>query len=302
MSRRRLLSLLLLCLMALGFAPALVRAQEAPPAGCIYVETDPGFETDDAWTFTETASPGFFDATVAYAGERAAFVGIPEDAENQEVDSTVWQRMRLPVAGQITMSAQLRSQEGDGDDARYIVVWDLTTDESTILLYEQVFELDWQPTTVDLTAFAGKDVLLVFGVHNDGRGKKAAMWVDEARVLACDLQSTTASPIDAPTVAPFPSPTATATSTPLPSPTPTPLPTDTPTPTATPTATATPPPTSTPTPTSSPSPTPTPTLELRLTPRSARGSLPDNNALPLAAAIMLSGMVALVVVVISLRR
>ncbi len=292
----------LLLLMTLVFALGSVRAQGQTP-GCIDVVRDPGFETDDAWAFTETASPGFFDATVAFSGERAAFVGIPEGLENQEADSTVWQRMQLPLAGEITATAQLRSQEGDGDDVRYIVVWDLTTDESTVLLYEQVQGADWGPVSVDLSAFAGKEVLLVFGVHNDGQGKKAGMWVDDARVVACDLQSATPSSLETPPVAPLPTATFTPTATRTPTLSPTAMPSPTDTPTATPTRTPSPTATLLPTWTPTPPPAPSPTLAPLVTPRSpSRGSLPDNSALPLLAAVAFSGLAALVVVVINLRR
>ncbi len=308
MSHHRWFALLLLCLMALGLVPGLVWAQaEQPPAGCFFVEADPGFERDDAWVFTQTASPGFFDPGQAYQGQRAAFVGIPDGSENQEVDSTVWQRMQLPVADQITMTAYWRSQEGDGEDARYIVLWDLATDESSILVYEQVLQEAWTPITVDLTPFAGKEVLLVFGIHNDGQGKKAGMWVDEVRVLACGLQPPTPASVGGTEVAQRASPTASPSPSPTPPPTaqpsftPTPTPTMSPTPTFLPTATFTPTPHPTTTPTVPP-PSPTPATTRLASGPPSRSGLPDNSALPLLTAVALSGGFALLVVVISLRR
>lgn len=302
MLRRPLLFILLLLLAQVSL-PSLTQAQEAPPSGCVEVVVDAGFETDTAWTFTETPSSGFFDTTMAYMGQRAAFLGIPETGENQDVDSTVWQRMTLPEAGTITARMMVRLSSGDGEDGWYVVVWDLETDEPSILLYEPGGVSDWEERQVDLSPFAGKEILLVIGVHNDGAGEKAGLWVDEVHVMACDQA------VDAAVSVQQPSPTATMT--PSPSPTVSPTPTRSPTPTSTPTPTLSPTPTATFTATPSPTPTatatlvavPSPTPLLQITPRPpSRGSLPDNNALPLIAAIALSGMTALIVVAINLRR
>ena len=294
---------LFLIITALAGAPGLAFAQDGPPSNCVYVEQDGSFEIEGTWQFAETASAGFLDADVAHSGAQSAFVGIPVDAENLDVDSTVWQEMQLPAARQIIATLWLRSQAGDGNDKRYVVVWDLITDESTVLLYEQVPEEDWREVSVDLSPFAGKDILLVVGVHNDGGGLNAGLWVDDVHVTACDLLTTTPAGIDAPTIAPLP--TATFTPTPTSSPTPTPTATATVTPTETPTSspTATPRPTRTPTPTFTPSPSTTATPDPAISPQpQARRSLPDNGALPLLAGVFLSGLVAVIVIVINLRR
>jgi len=176
---------------ALIASPRATQAQDGPPANCVYVEQGGDFETEGAWQFTETASTGFLDAAVAHDGAQSAFLGIPADAENKEADSTVWQKMHLPEAKTITATLWLRSQAGDAQDNRYIVIWDLATDESTIVLYERVPEEDWRKVSVDISTFAGKDILLIIGVHNDGKNDKAGVWVDDARVMACGLQNMT---------------------------------------------------------------------------------------------------------------
>ncbi len=290
---------------ALSGWPGLASAQDGPPSHCVYVEQDGSFETEGTWQFAETASAGFLDATVARSGARSAFVGIPVDAENLDVDSTVWQEMQLPAAGQITATLWLRSQAGDGNDKRYIVVWDMVTDESTVLLYEQVPEEDWREISIDLNPFAGKDILLVVGVHNDGAGLKAGMWVDDVHVLACDLLTTPPAGIDSPEIAPLPTATFTPTATASPTPTPTAPSTSSPTetPTASPTATLRPTRTPTPTVTSSPPPSPAATPDPGISPPpQTRRELPDNNALPLLAGVFFSGLVAVSVIIIKLRR
>lgn len=294
-----------LIIVVLSRLPGLAFAQDSPPSNCVYVEQDGNFETEGTWQFAETASAGFLDAAVARSGVHSAFVGIPLDAENLDVDSTVWQEMQLPAAEQITATLWLRSQAGDGNDNRYIVVWDMVTDESAVLLYEQVPEEDWREVSVDLSSFAGRDILLVVGVHNDGAGAKTGMWVDDVHVSACDLLTTTPSDINAPEIAPPPTatftPTATASPTPAPTATATSVPTKTPTssPTATPRPTRTPTPTVTPSPSSSPTATPYPVI----TPQpQTRRSLPDNSALPLLAGVFFSGLIAIIVIAIKLRR
>ena len=301
MTISRLFTVAFLILAALMALPGLTLAQDDPPPNCIYVEQDGGFETEGAWQFTNTASPGFLDASVVRSGAQAAFVGISLDAENQEVDSTVWQKMQLPAAGQITTTMWFYSQAGDENDNRYIVIWDLETDESTILLYEQIPDEDWREVSVDLSPFAGKEILLVMGVHNDGREAKAGMWVDDVHVTACDLPTTAPANTDTPTATL--SPTATT------APTATPTPTVTPSPSPTATATATDAPTPVPTHTASPTPTatasPIPTATAapdHLPPPTKQGSLPGGSSLPLLAAVFLSGLIALVVVIINLRR
>ncbi len=289
----------------IGLSGAALAQTDDPPANCIYVEQDGDFEAGGVWRFAETASPGFVDETMAHSGVRSAFVGVPADAENQMVDSTVWQKMRLPTSERITASLWLRSQPGDENDNRYIVVWDLETDESTVLLYEQATEEDWREVSVDLTPFAGKDILLVMGVHNDGENLKASMWVDDVHVIACNPSTATPAQGDTPATTPSPAASPTPTATPSPSPTLTPTPTNTPTPRPSPTAaspTVLPRPTATPAPTDVPTVTPTATLVPDSAPQRPRGSLPDNSALPLLAGVFFSGLVAVVVVILNLRH
>jgi hypothetical protein len=299
--------LLLLALLMLPLSQA--TAQNDLPPNCIDVGKDGGFEAQDVWQFAETSAPGFFDANIFHSGNHSAFVGIPqkEEVENLEVDTTVWQEMQLPAAETITLAAWLRSQAGDENDKRYVVIWDLETDESTVLLYEAALEQDWQETTLDLTPFAGKNILLVFGVHNDGTGEKAGLWVDDVQVIACGGE----------VVSP---PTATSSPTPIPSPTPAPTATNTPIPTAT-VTTAMPEPLTSPTPTPSPTllatatpmatttSTPTitstgkrPPLPTPIPPQRPKRGLPDNSALPLLAGILLSSLIAIVVITLNLRR
>ncbi len=292
---RYLLAAVLL-LTAWLLAAGVARAQGGPPDGCITVEVNGDFETDAGWQFAQTTSPGAFVTDVVHSGKQAAFVGIGQDADNEEVDTTVWQEMQLPQADTITLNAWLRTSAGDNNDMRYVVVWDLATDDSTVLLYEPALEQDWTELSLDLTDFAGKNILLVFGVHNDGDGKKAGMWVDDVHVIACggDVQ-VTPTPSSTPTMAP------TATS----APTNTPLPTDTPTPSPSPTIAAL-------TPTATPSPEATSALDLPTapppptaappSPPPVAGGLSNSNALPLLAGIFLSGLIAVVVVAINLRR
>ena len=303
--RSILVAIILIITLSLLLVPAM--AQDGPPAGCTYVEKDGGFETGEAWEFAETSAPGFFDAAIAHSGKQSAFVGIAATAENQEVDTTIWQEMQLPAAETITLTAWMRSQAGDENDKRYVVIWDLEADESTVLLYEPALEQDWQESTLDLTAFAGKNILLVFGVHNDGAGEKAGMWVDDVHVTACggDISippTATATPTQAPpTSTPTKSPpTATpGQPEPLTPPTATPLP-PTPAfePTRPPTATPTLKPEKTQTAVSTPKLPPPPTPE---PPKRPEKGLPDNNALPLLAAIILSGIIAIAAITIKLR-
>jgi len=290
----RLLIPVLLLLMAVPMAAGVARAQDGPPSGCVYVEVNGDFETDAGWQFAQTTIPGAFVNDVVHSGKQAAFVGIGPDDDNEEVDTTVWQEMQLPQADEMMLKAWMRTSQGDNNDMRYVVIWDLATDDSTVLLYEPALEQDWTEVSLDLTDFAGKNILLVFGVHNDGDGQKAGMWVDDAHVIACggnvELTPTpTSTPTSPPTATPAP------TSTPLPTDTPSPSPTSeelAPTATPTPQATATTPlPTAPPPPTMAPPPPPPPA-----------GGLANSNALPLLVGVFLSGLIAVVVVVINLRR
>ncbi len=300
MIQLRSFTILFLIIIALTGLSGRASAQGEPPSNCIYVEQDGGFESGGTWEFANTASPGFLDPAAAHGGARAAFVGIPADADNQNVDSTVWQAMQLPAAGRITATLWLRSLAGDDDDKRYIVVRDLLTDESTVLLYERPPQEDWREVSVDLTPFSGKDILLVVGVHNDGGGLKAGLWVDDVHVIACDLSATTPSGGNAtatdrsaatvtPTATASAAPTAAAVSVIVPTMTPTPAPI----------RTAASVPAATASPTSTPTATPDPVINPR---RQARRSLPDNNALPLLAGVFFSGLVAMIVIIINLRR
>jgi len=269
-------------------------AQDGPPAGCIYAEKDSSFETDAAWEFTETAVTGFFDTKIVHTGKQSAFIGISSQTNNQEVDTTIWQEIQLPSAENITLTAWLYTNSGDKNDNKYIIIWDLDNSESVMLLNEPMTKQDWHEYTVDLTPFAGKNILLVFGVHNDGAGEKAGMWIDDVHVTACGGDTSipptpTPTPTKTPSISGQPEPLESPTGTPSPSldtsPTPKTVVTP-PTPTTTPTATM----------------ADMPALPTPQAPQYATKGLPDNNILPLLAGIVFSSLIVIIAVAIKMRR
>lgn len=203
------------------------------PTGCVTDGILNGsFEEDSSWIFGNAPVRPAFVGSPVRTGLRAVRLGIDPDAvpasPSRESFSSIRQPFQIsPLASTASLSWWHidRTEEGPLENAPRGVLIDrqevilLNLDNSTeaILYSKRLNNPSWQQTTVDLTAFRGKALVLYFNVLNDGNNLRTWQYIDDVTLTIC--------------YAP------TATPTPTSPPTPTPLPTDTPTSTATPTET-----------------------------------------------------------------
>ena len=107
-----------------------------------------------------------------------------------------------------------KSQAGAGADYQQVA---LLNSSGGLLFVPWQVELNnpaWQQLTFNVSAFAGQTVFVSFSVNNDGAGGRTAMFVDDARLVACvpgPAATATPTPTRTPTVSITASPTATGT-------------------------------------------------------------------------------------------
>ncbi|MCS6827762.1 MAG: hypothetical protein NZ553_14200 [Caldilinea sp.] len=203
------------------------------PSGCV---TDGilngGFEEDSFWIFGNAPVRPAFVGSPVRTGLRAVRLGIDPAAvpvsPSQESFSSIRQPFQIsPLASTASLSWWHldRTEEGPLENAPRGVLIDrqevilLNLDNSTeaILYSKRLNNASWQQTSVDLTAFRGKALVLYFNVLNDGNNLRTWQYIDDVVLTICYAPTATATPTSPPT--------------------PTPPPTDTPTPTITPTDT-----------------------------------------------------------------
>ena len=256
--------------------------QQAPPDGfCQQRLVNPGFETNDAWRMAVSSFPAGYDTSIVLVGLRSLRSGVPAGARDVASYSSGFQDVAIPatatsatldfwwypVSEEGSLSgasaaalpqlspAQERALAGMeaapdaplAGDLQYAVLADQNGKILQTFIWTRKNTQQWEHATYQVSAsLRGRTVRVLFGVYNDGNGRRTSIRVDEANLVTCQGPATS-------------TPTATATRTHTPTPTSTSTPTNTPTPTDTPTPTNTPTPTDTPTPTNTPTPTDTPT-------------------------------------------
>ncbi len=144
-----------------------------------------GFESEGAWTYNSNAERV---QEPVHEGEWSVRVGPSPGsaARGTTVYSSIAHMLSLPADRSITLYywAYPVSEGNDGDDLHYVSLWDETGAVhilSTLTSNAQT----WEARELDLSAYAGQEVTLFFGVKNDGDGERAALHLDEILVEAC---------------------------------------------------------------------------------------------------------------------
>ncbi|MCS7178281.1 MAG: N-acetylmuramoyl-L-alanine amidase [Anaerolineae bacterium] len=159
--------------------PLVLRAfQGPPPSGLV----NGGFETDEGWTLNRLA---LYDTSLARSGARSMRLGIPLGEPGQYVYSSVSQSFVVPDGPAITLSLWVYPQSaGDRDDVFYVSLYD-GNGQFRLLDYWSpggLPERTWTERRVDLTPYAGQQVVMYIGVKNDGDDQTAAMNVDDVGI------------------------------------------------------------------------------------------------------------------------
>ncbi len=153
-----------------------------PPPASGDLIVNGGFESDGGWIFSRTAYPADFSTQVVHGGARSARVGIV-DGVDRFAYSSVHQSVTIPAdARRATLTYWVYPLSGDV----------YPTDQQLVLVLNEQFrvirDLDrtlsdgrqWIQRSHDMMPFAGRTVLIYFGVVNrGGSGQTSGMYVDD---------------------------------------------------------------------------------------------------------------------------
>lgn len=241
--------------------PVLVTVQPSPmTSDCTNRLSNGDFEQDGGWILGSANVLPQIVNNQPHGGARALVLGNPPELgiNDQSGDSAIRQLVTIPATAP---GATLRWWRRDGTSEAVVPDQATSGDRQELLLLnaegqplatlQQVRRNDngWQVETIDLSAYRGQHLYLVFNVFNDGNGLPTWMYLDDVQLETCTgvaplpTSSTAAPPLPTPTPIVIPAPTNTPIVIPAPTNTPIvlPAPTNTPLVVPLPTNTALPP-------------------------------------------------------------
>jgi hypothetical protein len=203
------LEIIALDLTETAYVPLLLR-EYPPPPYCYEALADGGFENQNAWHILVTAYPAAYSTAVVHGGSQAMHLGITDPTTNVNSFSSVRQAVALPpyvteaqlsiwlyaISGEPALAGTITSDslEGQGSadlaapevgDLQYVLVLDEQAEILEWLLAQREDSRTWRPYTFDISAYAGRTILIQFGVYNDGEGGRTAAYVDDASLSVC---------------------------------------------------------------------------------------------------------------------
>ena len=160
------------------------------------------FESNAAWVLPQTAIPADYTTEVVYNGQRSMRIGLV-NGTNVNGYSSARQTFTLPdepllaqltfyvypVTGEETaVTGPIANPENiTAGDAQYGYLYDGTGSTNLETLYWDLSnDQAWQKHTVNLAAYGGQDLMLYFGVKNDGQSGLTGMYVDDVSLLVID--------------------------------------------------------------------------------------------------------------------
>lgn len=210
-----------------------LHAQTIQEPECVELVQNGGFEQDVAWIRPRTpiqaqyvGAPGFPQGGRPHTGQRAMRLGttIPTPRASY---SSIRQRIQIPATAKVVTLefwVWLSSQDTNGGDRQEAYLLNPMTGRVMVRLWRVApaqHAPKWELIRVDLTPYAGKEVLLYFNAYNDGDSGPTAIFLDDVHMTACSSLRPTPTPTV--TLRPSPTPTPTFTKKPV-TPTSTPSP------------------------------------------------------------------------------
>jgi serine protease len=141
-----------------------------------------GFEAEGGWIFSRTVYPAGYSTQVVHSGARSARMGIIDGFDRFSY-SSVWQVVTIPADARratLTYWVYPISQDIFPRDQQLVLV---LNERFRIISYAERTLSDaqqWIQRSYDMTPFAGRTVIVYFGVFNRGyTGRPSAMYVDD---------------------------------------------------------------------------------------------------------------------------
>jgi hypothetical protein len=164
--------------------PPTPTATPGPVSGNLIVNG--GFEAEGGWIFSRTAYPAGYSTQVVYSGARSARLGIVDGVDRFSY-SSVWQVVTIPADARratLTYWVYPISEDVFPRDMQLVLV---LNERFRIISYAERTLSDarqWIQRSYDMTPFAGRTVIVYFGVFNRGyTGRPSAMYVDDVALI-----------------------------------------------------------------------------------------------------------------------
>jgi serine protease len=151
-----------------------------PVTGNLIVNGD--FEASGGWIFGYTPRPGAYATDVVHSGTRSVRLGIVSGPDVYSY-SSIWQAVAIPRGvrrATLTYWVYPISQDTFPRDLQMVLV---LNEQFRVLTYAERMlsnSQQWTQHSYDMTRYAGRTVLVYFGVLNSGwTGRPSAMYVDD---------------------------------------------------------------------------------------------------------------------------
>ena len=178
------------------------------PGACSDLLVNGGFESGAAWSFGATPYPAAYVSAPwpVFAGSRAVRSGIPAGTANRAAYSSAYQRVTIPAGAPRVLLRYWERPAGGSDGVDYREVQVLNTSYGMLRLLDRDRAAGadaWRQREFDLTAFAGRAVVLYFNTYNNGASSQAWTTFDDVQLLVCNAPAAEfQNPADALTINP----------------------------------------------------------------------------------------------------
>ena len=159
---------------------------------------DGSFEAGSGWDLPATSYPAAYSRRAVYDGLQSLRLGI-DLGGNTNATSSAQQTVTIPISATIAeLSVRWYGASSEeqmapdpntpgsqaAGDAQYLLVVDPASGATLETLFWTLSNAQaWQRGVFDLTPYAGRSIVLHFGVTNDGAGGRTAMVVDNASLV-----------------------------------------------------------------------------------------------------------------------
>ncbi len=178
------------------------------PGACQELIINNNFELNTGWTILDTAYHAGYSNVKYHSPSRSMRSGIVTAADNVYSYSDFRQVVTIPagahhvtlstweyfISSGLTGESQLEQIAPTGrpfsettltDDVQYLLVLDQNQNWIGTLIWQRSSTQVWTNLQFDLSAYAGKTIILQWGTFNNGTGGITAMYVDDVSLQAC---------------------------------------------------------------------------------------------------------------------
>ncbi len=178
------------------------------PGPCQELIVNNKFDLNTGWVILDTAFHAAYSNAQYHSPFRSMRTGIVSAGDNSYSYSDFRQVVSIPASGhhvtlstweyfistgltsmaqpeEIAPTGQPFSDTTLSDDVQYLLVLDQNKNWIGTLIWQRSNTQLWSNISFDLSAYAGKTIMLQWGTFNSGTGGVTAMYVDDVSLQAC---------------------------------------------------------------------------------------------------------------------